>query len=441
MNSPPVARSSIFISHVNGDASAEPVLAAITAKLKSELGGMHEGYNLVWDRESISAGDEWRTRIYEWLEECPAAVILISPGAFLPEKPWVAYETFYLTVRRKIRRGLVIIPVVIGIAEEQVKRKPDFEPANIREIKWVSCPDPNDQAALAKVVKEIAAALKSSGLRPRGTIVLEGIARGIAEILDDHPEVHEAIARALESQVVALTADEIAVRLIEANEGAIREAIRAFVRTIRFPDDPKRQKELALRTLCKILSAREVPSAAALSLAVEMAKPAKVTRAVLLDSTDDEVTSLYVTRAAGRVDHRWRFLDVSPGLELSAADQARIELDEALRKGLAPQKEDREEALIWAKATAATRRRSGIPAVFRVNLPDECDCRLLVATARETAAACGLLLRAKRKLPPAEFCPVDTICRLEPPPEGQRERLIGLSGTLDQLCDDEVAGF
>ena len=185
--SPPIARKSIFISHVNGDKLAELVLTKLASTLKLELGQGHEGYEIVFDRENISPGEEWRHRIYEWLEECPAAIVLISPDAFVHDKPWVRYETFYLAVRRSTRRNVIMVPVVIGQTQGQLEDEPDFEPARIKEIKWVTCLDPHDDATLEEITKQIASALKSAELPVCGARVVEGLVKAIAEILNDYP--------------------------------------------------------------------------------------------------------------------------------------------------------------------------------------------------------------------------------------------------------------
>jgi len=81
-------RTSIFVSHVNGDPDAEPVLQALIDKLRQELAPTHDAYEIAYDREII-AGTEWRSTIYTWLVDCAAAIFLISKGAFDPQKPWV----------------------------------------------------------------------------------------------------------------------------------------------------------------------------------------------------------------------------------------------------------------------------------------------------------------------------------------------------------------
>ena len=144
----PSARESIFVSHVNGDAAAEKVLARLTEKLCDALGAGHASYKIVWDRQSIFPSDDWRDRIFQWLWDCPAAVILVSLDAFLSSKPWVSSETFFLSVRRKQADAsggtVIIVPVVIGTAIEKLTTTQTFEPSNLREIAYIHCDDPSD---------------------------------------------------------------------------------------------------------------------------------------------------------------------------------------------------------------------------------------------------------------------------------------------------------
>jgi hypothetical protein len=148
MSPAPSAQNSIFVSHTNGDELAEHVLQKLLAAFARKPDEADSDLQLVCDRTSIAPGDPWRHRIYEWLEYCPAAVVLISPGSFLHDKPWVAKEAYYLSVRSLLRGNVVIVPVTIGDVAQKLSTEPDFKPAQISEIEWISCPDPYNEGAL-----------------------------------------------------------------------------------------------------------------------------------------------------------------------------------------------------------------------------------------------------------------------------------------------------
>ena len=246
------------VSHVNGDEPAELVLSELNAKLISELGAAHAGYKLVYDRETICPGEEWRMKIYEWLEECPAALILLSPMALDPSKPWVANESFYLFVRRRLRGegNLVIVPIFIGGTEQQVGKGSYFEPASVAETKSVVCSDAADKSVLGRLIIDVANALKLRGLRPLHQKAPEGLAGAIARFLARYPEAHDPMGRALDSVSPATSVNEIAMALVEADEEHIGRAFRAFADAIDLssPEGSKRQK--LLNQFCRLLAAQ-----------------------------------------------------------------------------------------------------------------------------------------------------------------------------------------
>ena len=168
-----------------------------------------------------------------------------------------------------------------------------------------------------------------------------------------------------------------------------------------------------------------------------MAKAPSVMRGIALNTVSDDITNLYVIRAAGEVDHKWRLLDANLTLELGAADRARIVLETVLRKGLAPTEPDPKTALFKAKSCAVWRRRAGTPALFRINVNNWHDSRVFVEAVRATAPSCGLLLRSDGVSAEVDHCPSEDFCRLEPElDEVQLERLFGLEGTLSQFTED-----
>ncbi len=422
---PPEPSASIFVSHTNGDALAQRVLDALQAA------GAPQGLQFVCDRDSIAVGEHWRQRIYEWLEYCPAAVLLISPDSFLPEKPWVAREAFFLAVRMLVRGNVLIIPVTVGDVAQRLKTEPGFEPAQTREIEWIGCPDPHDQEALAQVIERINAALLS--LNPKKQQALSGLAKDIARILAAHPDAHAPLAAALQLPVQSANTETLAVRLLETDEKHMADAVKALAPFAAVAHG--RAGVGTLSNICKLLSAREVPDAAARLLAVEMAKLPSEARATLINSTDDDVSDLYVVRAAGRSDHDWTMLDVNFVLELGAVDSARAAFAKAVRSRLAPHAPVGDKATATAAAIAKTLRKMGRPVLFRVDISDVGEGAQLIEAARNAVPHCGLLLRSESALPSVEPWPADVICKLEPELDDiQWGRLVGLKGALERIC-------
>ena len=430
----PNARKSIFVSHVNEDDDAEAVLAALNADLVSTLGQGYESYNIVYDRKDIGYGDDIHARIYDWLDECPAAIILISSKAFGSAKPWVALESFYLCVRRQLRRNLTVIPILIGNCERLFEDKQDFKPAKVHDIKRIRCSDPKDPRLLAEVVAQVSATLKNN-LKLADVAVPEGLAGGIYRFLELHPEVLVPVAKSVKPNSPPANFEDLAASLIEADQGAIARAITTFKNSVNDPDQARKRK--LITKFCKLIAAREVPAAAAIALAIEMAKAPEMKRGVILNSTDDDVAKLYLIRAACREDHEWLLLDCNSVLELGAEEQIRLELEEALVKGLASLQPERSKALSIAKGTASILHQAGIPAIFRLRVKTGQECRALVTAARATAPACGVLLHSDGIIS-IEDCPSEDLSRLEPQlNDAQENQLLFFDNALRLISEME----
>jgi hypothetical protein len=121
------------------------------------------------------------------------------PDSFLPEKPWVAMEAFFLAVRSLVRGNVLIIPVTVGDVAQRLRTERQFEPAQTSEIQWIECPIPHNQTALTQVIERICTALAS--VKPNQHMALSGLAKAIARILAAHPDAHAALAAAFEPAV------------------------------------------------------------------------------------------------------------------------------------------------------------------------------------------------------------------------------------------------
>ena len=424
----PSAAKSIFVSHTNDDELAELVLKEIVAAFGEKPA--EDGLELVFDRESIGAGVSWRQRIFEWLEYCPAAILLISPDSFLHEKPWVAREAYFLAVRRSVRSNVLIIPVIVGDVKSRLKTEPDFEPAQIDEIKWIECADPHDANERAEVVAQIRAALESR--KQSSPSALSGLEKAVADLLSLHRDAHANMAAGLGLAALDANEEAIAVRLIGASEKRVGDAVSAFARYAA----SRQGASGAVKELCSLLAAREVPDAAARLLCIEMTKSPRDARAVLINSTDEDVTRLYIVRSAGYGNRRWSLLDASIVLDKCGADDMRSALRKLLSAKLLRVKDLIDEsAEIKAVRTAESLRQMGRPVVFCVNISNVDDAEPLVEAWRGTIPDCGLLLRQRNGWSDNEPWGAEWICKLEPQlDENQWNRLVGFNGALQVIC-------
>src|SRR5829696_8887708 len=113
----------IFISHSAADQEsgnavnvhAHDVRVAIRKKLETH-------FHVLIDEVELKAGDVWRARINLWLGLCDAAVLVISPAAL--KSHYVAFEANILGYRWAMDNSFKIIPVLVGVTMDEVKKSP-----------------------------------------------------------------------------------------------------------------------------------------------------------------------------------------------------------------------------------------------------------------------------------------------------------------------------
>ena len=64
----------IFISHSTKTAEARVFLDVLKQALTSH-------FKVLLDEEELEAGDDWREKIYEWIDDAHGAILLLTPEA------------------------------------------------------------------------------------------------------------------------------------------------------------------------------------------------------------------------------------------------------------------------------------------------------------------------------------------------------------------------
>jgi TIR domain len=140
--------SAIFISHSSRDDEAA---RAIRARLSKVLAGAPHSHRILLDEEGIKAGNLWRPKLYGWLAECSGAVLLLTEQALTSE--WVGKEATILLWRQALGSRVIVIPLLIGVSEEDVKTA--FPTIEIFDRHYVRIPDPADaEDAIAEIAAE-----------------------------------------------------------------------------------------------------------------------------------------------------------------------------------------------------------------------------------------------------------------------------------------------
>src|SRR2546423_4069647 len=95
----------IFISHSTKTEEAQEFLDAVKNALDQK-------FDVKLDQAGLRGGDNWRAKLYQWMEEAHGAVLLLTKEAL--ESRFVQMETMYFTWRKFRQPGFVLLPVTIG---------------------------------------------------------------------------------------------------------------------------------------------------------------------------------------------------------------------------------------------------------------------------------------------------------------------------------------
>lgn len=99
--------SKVFISHSTRD---DPYATEVRRLVVEGLRG--QGYDVLVDADGLRPGERWSPRLYEWLLECRAAVVLVNRAALTSF--WVHREVDILMWRQHFNRSFLVLPAPIG---------------------------------------------------------------------------------------------------------------------------------------------------------------------------------------------------------------------------------------------------------------------------------------------------------------------------------------
>lgn len=108
--------SAIFISHSSRDDGAA---RALRHRLSQLLADEPYRHRVLLDEEGIRVGNLWLPKLYGWLAECGGAVLLLTEQALASD--WVRKEATILLWRQALGSRVVIIPLLIGVTEDDVR--------------------------------------------------------------------------------------------------------------------------------------------------------------------------------------------------------------------------------------------------------------------------------------------------------------------------------
>ena len=151
---------------------------------------------MLYDREQIRGGDDWRRRISYLMHVCDGAAVLLDRRAL--RSRWVRAEATFLSIRATYDPQFRLVPVAMAVPDMLERRlaEPGWEPAALQHWQFVRNDDPT---MLAKVIW---AGLTTDGRLPSGPGPVERLADQMAVLLKDAaPKLLHDLAADLGDQI------------------------------------------------------------------------------------------------------------------------------------------------------------------------------------------------------------------------------------------------
>ncbi|MFH8802599.1 toll/interleukin-1 receptor domain-containing protein [Streptomyces sp. NPDC017936] len=124
-----------FISHSDHDGTGNA--RSVTRAVKERL--TDQGWAVKVDMDDLRPGDLWRDRLYQYLAECRAAVVLLNRAALT--SPWVRREVNMLLWRKALGSPVTLVPVLLdGVTSADIR---GTDMAQILELQAFRKPRPD----------------------------------------------------------------------------------------------------------------------------------------------------------------------------------------------------------------------------------------------------------------------------------------------------------
>ena len=175
----------IFISHSTKTEEAEKFLDEVERALA-------EDFDVRLDRAGLRGGDDWRAKLYEWMDEVHGAVLLLTAEALTSK--FVQIEASVLSWRRFRQPKFVLLPVLVGGVGVEELSKGLFGEMELSRIQAVSLEDP---CALAQEVVKLLRVLKERDTPRTAKEVLENRVIKLLKKENTEEDLRDAARQAL----------------------------------------------------------------------------------------------------------------------------------------------------------------------------------------------------------------------------------------------------
>ena len=177
----------LFISHSSGTDTLER-LHDLVAEIELASQGQ---VKVIYDKNQIVSGDDWRRRIALMLHVCHGAVVLLDAAALL--SPWVLAESTFLSLRRSYDAKFSFIPVsFLDSADLDRQRALAATQQSLTQGSWAVVKLEAIQFVRAHTTKQVAVsimdALHQRGLDASCPTPAGALAAQLAKLLDQASE-------------------------------------------------------------------------------------------------------------------------------------------------------------------------------------------------------------------------------------------------------------
>lgn len=145
-----MSRGKIFISHSTKTDEGRAFLDAVKSALEKK-------YEVLLDQTGLQPGDNWRAKIYQWIDDAHGAVLLFTPEAL--RSTFVQIEASILSWRSFQQPEFVFLPVLVGAVTPTDLQSKVYGELAINSVQVIIINDPHTVAK--KVVKALDEKLKS----------------------------------------------------------------------------------------------------------------------------------------------------------------------------------------------------------------------------------------------------------------------------------------
>jgi TIR domain len=268
----------VFISH-----SSHPP-GARNARLKLERALQDAGFGVLVDYREIKLGDEWRRKVFNMVFECDAAVVVLSKPALTSN--YVLLEIAWLTARRYLDDGFVIIPVLVPPVNPAHLDRTPLQPMQLNELQQGRI----SEKVVERIIKRLAPVKAALMPSPIDRLV-KNIALWLPERRDRIDDIAIQLGIDIQGLSPELSRCRIARALIDQDLASLPKTFEALA--------PNLNDRIAADRLLAVLACSWVDPEAIAPIPAVMRGPGGE-RGVALNCTEDLTAKAYLQRAHAR---------------------------------------------------------------------------------------------------------------------------------------------